>query len=158
MRPFKHFAVSTIGGVAIYCLTGSLSSGIAFSLTGCLTDVDHFYDYIKNVGWVFSLKRFNSFFSDTFSSPPGKKLYCFFHAYELAIILLLICFLNKANLTLFFATMGFIVHLLCDQFTNKIFPYSYFLTYRVIKRFDTWSIINVKQPLTNNTTAGPKQG
>lgn len=144
MKPFKHFVVSTISGAAVYSLTGSLSSSIAFFLTGWLIDVDHFYDYIKNNGWNFSIKRFKGYFYRPI--PIDKKIYFFLHAHELAIILILLCFLSKLNSTLSFATLGYIVHLLFDQFTNSVFPLSYFLTYRLVKGFDRKFILNIRQP------------
>lgn len=146
MRPFKHLVVSTISGVAVYSLTGSLSSGIACFLTGCLVDIDHFYDYVKVNGWDFSIKRFCKHFVEIYPSLPSGKFYFFFHAYELAIILIMTCFLSKLNLILSFATLGYIVHLLCDQFANRSSPFAYFLTYRATKGFDKRSILNIKHP------------
>ncbi|HLG30514.1 MAG TPA: hypothetical protein VI387_09915 [Candidatus Brocadiales bacterium] len=145
MRPFKHFVVSTVSGVAVYSLTGSLSPSIACFLTGWVIDVDHFYDYVKNNGWDFSVKRFVEYFEKSHPVPLGTHLYFFFHAHEFAIILILICFLSKLNLTLSFATLGYITHLLFDQFTNRVFPFAYFLTYRIAKGFDKRSISNTKQ-------------
>lgn len=141
MRPFKHFAVSTISGAAVYSLTGSLSSSAAYFLTGWLIDVDHFYDYVKNNGWVFSVKRFVGFFYKSNPSSPSSKCYFLFHAHEFALILILLCFLSKLNPILSFATLGYIVHLLFDQFTNPVSPFAYFLTYRVLKGFDRGSIL-----------------
>ena len=145
MRPFKHFVVSTISGAAVYSLTGALSPSIACFLTGWVIDVDHFYDYVKNNGWDFSVKRFVEYFEKSHPAPLGTHLYFFFHAHEFAISLILICFLSKLNLTLSFATLGYITHLLFDQFTNRVFPFAYFLTYRIAKGFDKWSISNTKQ-------------
>ncbi len=140
MKPFKHFAVSTISGAAVYSLTGSLSSSIACFLTGWLIDVDHFYDYIKANGWDFNIKRFIRYFDKSHPTQHYRKHYFFFHAHELAIILTLICLLSNLNLTISFATLGYIVHLLFDQFTNRVFPLAYFLTYRVVKGFEASSI------------------
>lgn len=140
MRPLKHFVVSVINSAAVYGLTGSLSPSIACFLTGWVIDVDHLYEYIKVNGWDFNVKRFNGFFSKSHPSLPGNKVYFFFHAHEFAIILILICFLSKLNLTVSFATLGYITHLLFDQFTNSAFPFAYFLTYRIVKGFDKRSI------------------
>ncbi|HHT9126216.1 MAG TPA: hypothetical protein ACFYD6_10415 [Candidatus Brocadiia bacterium] len=145
MRPFKHFVVSTISGAVVYSLTGALSPSIACFLTGWLIDVDHFYDYIKVNVWIFSVKRFLNHFDRLHPAPLGTHFYFFFHAHELAIILILTCFLSKLNLTLSFATLGYIIHLLSDQFTNGVSPLAYFLTYRVAKGFDKWSVLNIKQ-------------
>ncbi|MBI2559971.1 MAG: hypothetical protein HYW14_02410 [Planctomycetes bacterium] len=115
MRPFKHFVVSTISGAVVYSLTGALSPSIACFLTGWLIDVDHFYDYIKVNGWNFSVKGFFEHFD------------------------------RSLNLTLSFATLGYIIHLLSDQFTNGVSPLAYFLTYRVAKGFDKWSVLNTNR-------------
>lgn len=145
MRPFKHFVISTVGGAAVYGLTGSVSSSVAMFFTGWLIDVDHLFEYIRDNGCDFNVKRFWGYFYEHHSIPEGRKLYFFFHSHEIAIILVLLCFLSKLNLTLSFATLGYILHLLCDQFANRILPLGYFFVYRLIKGFDKWFVLSTVQ-------------
>ena len=108
-------------------------SCVVFSfLGGILVDMDHFIDYFLYY------RRFNlkSFFSLEF--VKSGKVYVLFHSWELTLLFLLAGTVTQSKPVLFFA-ISLAAHLLIDhvQKSNALF---YFLTYRIIKKFDITAI------------------
>ncbi|MCF6150548.1 MAG: hypothetical protein E3K37_18115 [Candidatus Kuenenia sp.] len=132
MRPVSHLGISFVAGAATYYFTRSIPPSIACFLIGWLIDVDHIWDYYINVGWDFSIKKFGH----AVDSGKMKKAFLYFHSYELLIILIILCFFTQFNYCLSFTTLGIVIHLVCDQIVNPVKPLTYFLIYRVLKKFD----------------------
>lgn len=140
MKPINHVSVSIITGVVTYVSTGAISPSIACFLVGWLVDVDHIWDYYKNAGRDFSIKRF----MNTFENNEIKKVYLYFHSYELLFVLTVSCFISHFNYLLSFTTMGFAIHLFFDQIFNSAKPCAYFITFRILQGYRTENIFKPK--------------
>jgi len=64
-----------------------------------------------------------------------KRLTILFHAYEYSIIIVFMIIVTGGNLFVLAVGIGFIQHLIFDQFTNPIKPFAYFITYRFKHKF-----------------------
>jgi hypothetical protein len=64
-----------------------------------------------------------------------KHLTILFHAYEYSIFIVCMIIFTGGNLLVLAIGIGFIQHLIFDQFTNPIKPLAYFITYRLKHRF-----------------------
>lgn len=112
--------------------TQSISSGVACFLVGTAIDVDHFYDYFRHFGLQFDLK---TFYSDRYFKESGKN-FIFLHSYELLpLILILFYYLQLPQLGIGIG-VGFLAHLLCDQYGNGLHPLAYFFCFRVLNNFN----------------------
>ncbi|MBI2471556.1 MAG: hypothetical protein HYV59_09990 [Planctomycetes bacterium] len=132
MKPICHLGASIITGVVTFLITKTISPSIACFLAGWLVDVDHIWDFYKNAGKGFNVKRF----VNTFENGEVKKAYLYLHSYELLFTLVLLCFFTHFNHLLSFATLGFAVHLLFDQIFNPVKPLTYFITYRILNSYN----------------------
>ena len=59
-----------------------------------------------------------------------ERLTILFHAYEYSVFIILMIIMSEGNLFVLAVGIGFIQHLIFDQFTNPIKPLAYFITYR----------------------------
>ncbi|HHT9124082.1 MAG TPA: hypothetical protein ACFYEF_14540 [Candidatus Wunengus sp. YC63] len=132
MKPICHLGVSIITGVVTFLTTKTISPSIACFLAGWLVDVDHIWDFYKNAGKDFNVKRF----VNAFENGEVKKAYLYLHSYELLFTLALLCFFTHFNHLLSFTTLGFAVHLLFDQIFNPVKPLTYFITYRILNSYN----------------------
>lgn len=71
-----------------------------------------------------------------------KKLYILLHSYEFIALLWVLIYTLSLSIAWKAAAIGFTQHLILDQLTNPVNTYGYFLTYRIVNRFDTNKIIN----------------
>ena len=132
MKPISHLSVSIITGVAAFLTTKTIAPGIACFLVGWLVDVDHIWDFYKNVGKGFNVKRF----VNAFENGEIKKAYLYLHSYELLFGLVFLCFFTHFNYLLSFTTLGFAIHLFSDQIFNPVKPLSYFISYRILNNYN----------------------
>lgn len=132
MKPIFHLGASIITGVVTFLITKTISPTIACFLVGWLVDVDHIWDFYKNAGKDFNVKRF----VNAFQNGEVKKAYLYLHSYELLFTLVLLCFFTHFNHLLSFTTLGFAVHLLFDQIFNPVKPLTYFITYRILNSYN----------------------
>ena len=132
MKPIFHLGASIITGVVTFLTTKTISPSIACFLAGWLVDVDHIWDFYKNSGKDFNVKRF----VNAFQNGEVKKAYLYLHSYELLFTLVLLCFFTHFNHLLSFTTLGFAVHLLFDQIFNPVKPLTYFITYRILNSYN----------------------
>lgn len=103
---------------------------IAIFLCGTLLiDLDHLLDYFFACGLHFSLR---GFFGNI--HLKSGKVYLLLHSWELVALIFVFGFSLSQNYALFLS-FGMAVHLIVDNLkrTNKLF---YFLTYRIIKKFN----------------------
>lgn len=127
MKPINHISVSIITGVTTFLATKTILPSIACFLAGWLMDVDHIWDFYKNGGKKFSIKRFE----DAIDNGKIKKIYLYLHSYELLLALITLCCVTHFNYFISFTTLGFAIHLFFDQICNPVNPFAYFLTYRI---------------------------
>lgn len=140
MKPINHLSVSIITGVVTFLVTKAILPSISCFFAGWLVDVDHVWDFYKNGGKRFSIKRFE----DAVENRKMKKIYLYFHSYELLLILIILCFATHFNYFLSFTTLGFAVHLIFDQIFNLVNPFTYFFTYRILNGYRADILIKIK--------------
>ncbi len=118
MGPIGHTAVSLgLGGVA-WAATGSpLALPVAVT-TGVLVDVDHVIDFFD-------------------SKDRGRACHMLrpFHAWEYLLLTLAVLLIFSQHPLLLVAFLGYLSHLLLDQFANRVHPLAYFIVYRAAHGF-----------------------
>jgi hypothetical protein len=135
MKVASHVLMAPPLGIAYYASSGSLSGAFSCAAVSVLLDVDHFLDYCL----AYPLKE--ATLSNIFDHRRWlkvKKIYIPFHSYELAPLVLTLCYglgYPSLGVALF---AGMLFHLLADQFLNrhfKIHPLAYFFTARAYRGF-----------------------
>ena len=139
MKPVSHLCVSIITGVTTFLATRDMYSSISCFLAGWLVDIDHVWDFYKNFGKDFNVKRF----VNACENGEIKKTYLYFHSYELLFGLIFLCFLTHFNYLLSFTTLGFAIHLFFDQIFNPVKPLTYFITYRILRSYNADIIFKI---------------
>lgn len=71
-----------------------------------------------------------------------KRLTIVFHAYEYNVFIVFLIIVTGGNLLVLAVGIGFIQHLLFDQFTNPIKPLAYFITYRLKNQFSKECVLS----------------
>jgi hypothetical protein len=130
MQPEYHLFVSAGLASVFYLLTGSVTGSVAVFFGGFFIDFDHFIDF-----WMYKRKvtYTNEFFSK-YHMRFGKVLIPL-HSVELLWVMYMVQMLTGSVLLLGLCA-GMAVHLVMDMFGNGLNPFSYFLFYRLINRFD----------------------
>lgn len=113
----------------IYLRSGNLKYIIIFFLGSIFIDLDHLIDHFLYFKNKFNLK---DFFSSTYLK--SGKIYLFLHSWELNFIIFLLGLIFKSE-ELLILSASLITHLVIDNIRIKKLP-PYFLTYRIIKKFD----------------------
>ncbi|MCF7887185.1 MAG: hypothetical protein K9L71_02065 [Candidatus Omnitrophica bacterium] len=125
-----HLIISLEISIIVYIRFGNIFYVFLAILGGILIDIDHTVDYFVHYKKI-SLKSLIYF-----PYQKKKRVYLFFHSWELVILLSLIAFsLQSKPLQIFCFAWG--LHLLVDNlddFKEKGFFY-YFLFYRLSKEF-----------------------
>jgi hypothetical protein len=109
----------------------SFASALVCFFSGILVDVDHYIDYARDRGLNCNLKEFFRYCH----SSKYDRLFILFHGYEYFVPLAFILVRSDYNLVLTAVFVGYVQHLLFDQFTNPVKPLAYFITYRLKNRF-----------------------
>ena len=120
MGPVGHAVISGSVGVAVGAATGSPAAGGLALGVGVLMDSDHLYDFYQ---WYIRGK--------------SNRIYILFHAWEypaLGVIALAALFFHPLLLAVVLAHLA---HVATDHLHNRLHPFAYFITYRILKRFDT---------------------
>lgn len=138
MKLEHHIAISIPVSLSVLYFTKSIFYFFFSLAVGILLDVDHIYDYVREEK-RFDLKHLfiKSYLGDF------KKMYLFFHAYEYVPVVFLIGFLMNNYTFPFVFSVSYLFHLLPDQFANNTKPFGYFLTYRILVKFEMKKIFNV---------------
>lgn len=101
---------------------------------GWLNDLDHFFDYLC---YIYKFKQrlsINDFFSGKYFYK-NKKIFIFFHSYEITFVLIVLHYLQINNGLIFIAISHFF-HLMQDQYSNNVKKFTYFFVYRLLFNFD----------------------
>ena len=126
MKIAGHFITSLIGAGLVYSIFGNFISGF-------LIDLGHIPEYLRDYG----LKNLNitTFCKSCYENRLAKAL-LFLHSFELLFILWILITVFKLNIIWITLALGVTMHLIIDQFSNRILPLSYFFTYRCSKDFN----------------------
>jgi hypothetical protein len=106
-------------------------------LAGILIDIDHVFDYYSQRGVTLKIKKIYVWCAET----EYNFLFLWLHSLELVILLwLIISFLKLGIFWISFA-IGITQHMLLDILFNPVYPYAYFLSYRIIKGPDKKNLL-----------------
>jgi len=133
MKPSKHVAISLGVSLVFWFWTRHFQATVACFLSGIFIDLDHHLDYWlvkKEIPWNY--KKLVEFCTGLTQKP----IYLFFHAYEWLTVLWLTIWWLKLDVIWIGLAVGLTSHLVCDQFANPLKPFTYFLTYRIINKFE----------------------
>ena len=120
LGPVGHTAISAGIGAGVWGVTGSPAAGGLAVGVGVLTDVDHLFDFYR---WYISRKT--------------GKIFLYFHAWEYSVAGLLVLGFFFYHPLLLAAVLAHLGHVATDHFHNRMAPWGYFISYRVLVRFDT---------------------
>ncbi len=142
MKPIGHAAITlTLGGI-LYKYSHSFTGFLSFFITGILVDMDHYFDYIRENGLSFNPGKV---YKNCAYHGHFKKLFLFLHSYELLIVMMLALLSFNLNIIWTYVTLGLASHLLTDQITNPVLPFSYFFSFRMINGFRTEKVFLTKE-------------
>ena len=129
----QHATITTALSLLLGLFWKNYMGVMLFWLGGIFIDVDHYLDYVKGTGDVrISLKRMEKFYS----SLQGYKFYCFFHSYELIVLLSLLNFFYLKKDYLYGLLAGFVVHIILDVVFNPVKIKCYLFLYRLKHSFE----------------------
>ena len=120
MDPVGHAVISGALGGGVGAATGSPAAGATVLGVGVFMDICHLFDFYQ---WYVRGK--------------GKRIYLLFHAWEYSaagIVALAAAFYHPLFLALVIAHLA---HVTTDHFHNRLTPWAYFISYRILKNFDT---------------------
>ena len=127
MTPSKHVVASGITSAGFAFITQSLPGAVACFLSGIFIDLDHLLDfYLIKRKMCWSLRELHDF---CLNIKTGK-IYLVFHSYELMAVLWISAYFYPNSIWIG-CLFGMSVHLLLDQVSNPIYPWAYFLLYRM---------------------------
>src|SRR3990167_871603 len=135
-----HLGAGLITATIFFMITSSVVYSVVALVWSLFIDTDHLPDYIyyliKNK-IKFSLKEF---LSGTYIRKLGKFT-APLHSWELWLVILIAGFTNELPILIIISTTT-LIHLTVDSFTNCVNARFYFLTYRLINKFDTKTILS----------------
>lgn len=117
MGPIGHTALSTAIGVAVWKSTGTPEAVPAAIVTGVLIDGDHALDWAD---WLYHGYK--------------KHMIVLLHAWEL-VVLLLASLLVWHHPIYVAGVLGYVGHVTSDHFLNSTYPWTYFVSYRIYRKF-----------------------
>lgn len=131
---FFHFSLSLIVGTLVGYFAHNWWAVPAALVSGFLIDGDHFIDYfIHNRLEYFDINEFKSGeYFDKFG-----KVYVFAHGFEYAVILIVLAIFIPKFAWLFYSLgISNLLHLLYDTIYNKPIWPTYFISFRIAKKFE----------------------
>jgi len=132
MMPQYHFIISVVVSLIFFVFTRSPTASLLCFLAGFMLDADHLIDFWLYKGRLTLSREILQGFYEKWDKVP-----VLFHSIEFLIPVALLGFLFPSlSLLLLGIATGFLSHLILDFMSYELHPLSYFLTYRVIKRFD----------------------
>lgn len=105
--------------------------------SGWLIDLDHLFDYYYLIFRSKSRFQVQEFLNGIYFKR-NKKIFIFFHSYEISIIIFVLGFIY--NDYLYFICLSHFLHLMQDQKTNDVRLLAYFFIYRAINKFEIISV------------------
>jgi hypothetical protein len=130
MKAHYHAGISLVLAIALFAAFRSMALSVSAMLSGIFIDIDHGFDYLREYGFRFDLK----FFFHSFHHTLYKRVILLFHGWEWAI-LLVISSIASQNPIVSGLTIGIVSHLICDQLTNGVSKWGYFIFFRLRRDF-----------------------
>ena len=142
MKVLGHTVISLATGSILYNHGHSFDGFLWFLIAGIFIDIDHYIDYVRERGISFDFRKVYK--ACKYGYMDFKKITFILHSYELLILLWLVVFLFNLNIVWRYAAIGFTLHLFFDQICNPIFPFTYFLWFRITNNFETEKLFTNK--------------
>lgn len=114
MKLSHHVASSALVAGILYFLFKSWSMTMSCFLSGIFIDLDHFYDYIREVGFPFKVK---DFFKAAYNCEFCRCI-LFLHSWELLFPLGMIAWFTHWNPWITGILVGFSQHIIFDTLFN----------------------------------------
>ena len=106
---------------------------IGIFVFGWLIDADHLIDYFY---YLFKSKKnpsINEFLSGTYFKK-NKLVLILGHSIELTVIIFLVGLIYH-DIDLFLVSLAHLLHIIQDLYSNKVYFWGYFLTFRIKNKF-----------------------
>ena len=118
MGPVGHTVASVGLGALVWTTTGSTLAIPTAVAAGVLVDLDHLIDFFD-------------------SKDEGRNRHMFrpFHAWEYFLAALVLLLLSWPDPLFLAAVLGYLSHLVIDQFTNRVHPLAYSIAFRASRGF-----------------------
>lgn len=133
MRPISHALASGIVAAGVWYCERDIAPAAACFVAGWLIDLDHFYDYFRQHGFETNYNRMY----DAHATGDVRGFGAFLHGWEYLLLFLLAFLLSGHNRVIFYAGVGYSLHLLTDEIFNyRHKRFTYFIVYRLLRGFD----------------------
>ncbi len=126
----------------IFVYIRSYTAAIWSFIAGISIDLDHIIDYYINETVSIDIKKMIA----TYVTFKYKKPYVIFHSLEILLILWLMTLSKNCNAVLLGIALGATQHMIFDQVSNALSPFTYFFTFRLIKGFNKYRLFKYKGP------------
>lgn len=133
MKVHHHTFISLAIAGALFAVFRSISLSAVTLTTGIFVDIDHGFDYLREYGIRFDLR----FFFLSFNNTLYKRIVLLFHSWELVALLAILSAASDGDPLITGVLIGLCSHLLCDQFTNGVSRWGYFIVFRAGRKFVT---------------------
>ena len=124
MGPIGHSVISSGVGVGVGIATGSPEAGALALGVGVLMDVDHAYDFYR---W--------------YVNGRPDQIAMVLHAWEYSLVGLVALGAGVYHPLFLALVLAHLAHVATDHFHNGTHRFTYFMVYRVAKRFSTAEIL-----------------
>lgn len=128
----SHLSVSFVISALIVILFESWPLAVMSFISGVFIDMDHWCDFIYHRGFKLSPRKFFEFYNE----HGLVKSFVVLHAWEWLVLLVAASWYSGWNPWLTGILIGVGHHMIFDQIFNPTRPLSYFMTYRIINKFD----------------------
>ena len=130
-----HAVISAGLGAAVWGATQSVPAAVTTLAVGVLMDGDHLVELYY---W--------------YAKEDRRGFYVLLHGWEYFAILVLLYSLVFTHPVLLGVLVGYGGHVIVDSLSNRIHPLGYFLTFRIVRRFDIQVMIRSKPTFSLENT------
>ena len=132
MKPHHHVASSILIAGILYVFFKSWTMALICFLSGILIDLDHIYDYSREFGFPFNIKKFyKAYYSNEFS-----RWIMVLHSWEILFLIGMVAWFTGWNPWITGILAGFGHHLVLDTLYNNERLRSYSFIWRRNHNFD----------------------
>ena len=138
MKPQYHVASSALIAGVLYLFFKSWSMALSCFISGILIDIDHIYDYLREYGMPFMVKKF---FTEVYSDNI-PRLTLIFHSWELVLLIGIIAWVYSGNPWFIGIFVGLGQHIVLDKLNNGERLRSYSFIWRWKKQFELEAVFS----------------
>ena len=136
--------MSAAAAAGLYAVNPEPAPAAAVFLAGTLVDLDHFFDL-----WMYRKhRRPGEKFLDVIEAHTWVNTFILLHALEYLPLLVAMIFISPQPWLWGGVFLGYGLHLVMDMAGNRGFPLTYFLAYRIYRRFDARWLWTDSRPRT----------